>query len=68
MKIPRFDKDLYKEIEIEEKTTRVNDVIWAVMKLGESKDNGPLAKKYPGLAYKRIKLYEDFVKNLEDKP
>ena len=54
--------DLYKEINIEEKITRVNDVIWAAMKWGENKDDNDDVVKYKNLTYKRIELYEDFVK------
>ena len=53
--------DLYNEIGVKEKVTRVNDVIWAAMKWGENKDNNADAVKYKNLTYKRIKLYKDFI-------
>lgn len=53
--------DLYNEMEIEERITRVNDVIWAAMKWGENKDSNDNTIKYKKLTHKRMKLYEDFV-------
>jgi len=52
---------LYNEIVLEEKVTRVNDVIWAAMKWGENKKDKNESIKYKELTCKRIKLYDDFV-------
>lgn len=60
--------DLYNEMEIEERTTRVNDVIWAAMKWGENKDSHDDVIKYKNLTYKRMNLYKDFVKFSNNNP
>lgn len=59
--------DLYKEINVEEKVTRANDVIWAAMKWGENKDNEEVTK-YKNLTHKRMKLYENFIKFSNNDP
>ncbi len=48
---------LYEKIAREEKIIRVNDVIWAAMKWGESVGTAE-EKKYQLLTYKRMKLFE----------
>lgn len=55
-KIP--EEELYREIEIGEKVTRVNDVIWAAMKWGQNKADEVESEKYKKLTKERIKLYE----------
>lgn len=57
------EKKLHEEIRIEEIVTRVNDVIWAAMKWGRNKSNKEESEKYQELTMKRMKLYEDLVKN-----
>lgn len=51
-------KDIYESIEQEEKITRVNDVVWAAMKWGQSKSSEDI-EKYKSLTYKRIELAEN---------
>lgn len=49
---------LYQEIGMNEKITRVNDVIWAAMKWGQNIDNSEEVEKYKALTFKRMALYE----------
>ncbi len=51
------EQTLYEKIAREEKIIRVNDVIWAAMKWGESVGTAE-EKKYQLLTYKRMKLFE----------
>jgi hypothetical protein len=50
-------KSVMADIEREERITRVNDVIWAAMKWGQSKTTSDV-EKYRKLTYDRIKLIE----------
>lgn len=64
--------DLYKGMEVSEQITRLNDVIWAAMKWGETNNGIMKVGSSKGLSYekltvKRIKLYEDFVTSLHIK-
>ena len=64
--------DLYEETETEERVTRLNDVIWAAMKWGETNNGIMKVGSNKGLSFeeltqKRIKLYEDFITSLKMK-
>ena len=64
--------DLYAETKIEERVTRLNDVIWAAMKWGETNNGIMKVGSNKGLSFeeltqKRIKLYEDFITSLKMK-
>lgn len=49
-------KKILENIKLEERITRVNDVIWAAMKWGEAETAGDI-KKYKKLTFERIKIY-----------